>query len=214
VNYTRQYFSFGATSISAFWEARHATNSASTVLSYAFASDMNGDSSVNDLVYVPRNVSEMNFSAFTLGTRTFTAAEQADAFERYIQQDPYLRDHRGQYAQRNALRYPMLRRLDLSLAQDLFKNFGGHRNGLQIRADILNFGNLLNHDWGVGQRTSVTVNSNNQIAILTNPAVDAQGRSTYRFAVVNNELASRTFVPSTFTSDVYQFMVSIRYSFN
>ena len=108
----------------------------------------------------------------------------------------------------------MLRRLDLSVTQDIFKNLGGHRNALQIRADILNFGNLLNHDWGVGQRTAATVNSNNQLQILTNPAVDAQGRSTYRLAVVNNELITRTFQSSAFTSDVYQFMLSVRYSFN
>jgi hypothetical protein len=214
VSYTREYFSFGATSISAFWEARHATNTGSTVLSYVFASDMNGDASANDLLYIPRNTSEMNFSAFTVGTRTFTAAEQADAYERYIEQDPYLSKHRGQYAERNGLRYPMLRRLDLSITQDVFKNIGGHRNAFQIRADFLNFGNLLNHDWGVAKRTSATVNSNNQVQLLTNPAVDAQGRSTYRLAVVNNELISRTFQTSAFSSDVYQFMLSVRYSFN
>jgi hypothetical protein len=108
----------------------------------------------------------------------------------------------------------MLRRLDLSITQDVFKNIGGHRNAFQIRADFLNFGNLLNHDWGVAKRTSATVNSNNQVQLLTNPAVDAQGRSTYRLAVVNNELISRTFVTSAFSSDVYQFMLSVRYSFN
>jgi hypothetical protein len=214
VSYTHEYFSFGATSIAAYWEARHATNTGSTVLSYVFAADMNGDGSANDLIYVPRDTSEMNFATFTLGSRTFTAAEQAAAFESYIQQDSYLRDHRGQYAERNAVRYPMLRRLDLSVTQDIFKNLGGHRNALQIRADILNFGNLLNHNWGVGQRPSATVNSNNQLQILTNPAVDAQGRSTYRLAVVNNELITRTFQTSAFTSDVYQFMLSVRYSFN
>ena len=214
VTYINNYFGFGTTSISAYWEARHATNTGSTVLSYVFAADMNGDGSANDLIYIPRDMSEMNFSPFPLGTRTFTAAEQAQAFEQYIQQDSYLRDHRGQYAERNAVRYPMLRRLDLSVTQDIFKNLGGHRNALQIRADILNFGNLLNHNWGVGQRTSATVNSNNQLQILTNPAVDAQGRSTYRLAVVNNELITRTFQSSAFTSDVYQFMLSVRYSFN
>ena len=39
--------------------------------------------------------------------------------------------------------------------------------------DIQNFGNLLNSNWGVGQRVI-----RNQI--LTNPGVDAQGRATYR----------------------------------
>src|SRR4029450_12686269 len=102
-----------------------------------------------------------------------TPAAQAPASAQYIPQDPYLSKHRGQYAERNGLRYPMLRRLDLSITQDVFKNIGGHRNAFQIRADFLNFGNLLNHDWGVAKRTSATVNSNNQVQLLTNPAVDA-----------------------------------------
>jgi hypothetical protein len=108
----------------------------------------------------------------------------------------------------------MLKRLDLSITQDLFKNLGGNRNGFQIRADILNFGNMLNSNWGVGQQPTLALNTNNQITMLTNPAVDTQGRSTYRLALVNNELPTKTFKTSAFTSDVWQFMLSLRYSFN
>ena len=193
---------------------RPSTNISSTRLSYTFAADMNGDGSTNDLIYIPRDQSEMNFSAFTIGARTFTAAEQAAAFDAYIQQDPYLKDHRGQYAERFGLMFPMLRRLDLNISQDLFGNIGGQRNGFQIRADILNFGNLLNSNWGVGQQSVLAQNNNNQLFLLTNPAVDAQGRSTYRLATVNNELVQNTFKSSAFTSDVWQFMLSLRYSFN
>jgi hypothetical protein len=214
VSFSREYFSFGATTITAFWETRPSTNTGSTRLSYVFASDMNGDGSTNDLIYIPRDTSEMNFSPFTVGTRTFTAAEQATAFESYIQQDAYLRDHRGQYAQRNALSFPMLRRLDLSVTQDIFRNLAGRRHAFQVRADFLNFGNLLNSNWGAGSRTLAAVNSNNQIQLLTNPTVDALGRSTYRLAVVNNELVTRSFQSSAFTSDVYEFMISLRYTFN
>jgi hypothetical protein len=46
----------------------------------------------------------------------------------------------------------MTKRMDLSVAQDVFTNLGGRRHGFQFRADILNFGNLLNSDWGVGHR--------------------------------------------------------------
>ncbi len=215
VNYTRSYFNFGATSVSVFFEARPSTNGSSSRLSYTFAGDMNGDSiSANDLIYIPRDQAEMNFSAFNLGTRTFTAAEQAAAWEAYIQQDPYLSKNRGQYAERNGLSLPMFRSTDLSISQDLFHNIGGARNGFQVRLDITNFGNLLNSNWGVAKRPVGTVNFNNQIQILTNPAVDTQGRSTYRLGVVNNELIKNTFQTAATTSDVYQFMVSLRYSFN
>jgi outer membrane receptor protein involved in Fe transport len=215
VSYSKEYFRLGSTSVSLFWEARPSSSLiTSSRLSYAFGTDMNGDGSTNDLIYIPRDQSEMNFSAFTVGTRTFTAAEQAAAYEAYIQQDPYLSKHRGQYAERYGLGFPMLRRADLSITQDLFRNLGGQRNGFQIRADILNFGNLLNSNWGVGQTTNLALNTNNQLTMLTNPTMDAAGRSTYRLALVNNELPTKTFKSSAFTSDVWQFMLSLRYSFN
>jgi hypothetical protein len=187
----------------------------SSRISYVFAGDMNNDGvTANDLIYIPRDVSEMNFVTFTQGGRTFTAEEQAAAFERFIAQDPYLRDHRGEYAGRYAAVMPMLTTADLSVVQDVFRNIGGKRNGLQVRLDITNFGNLLNSNWGVGQAAVAPVNTNNQVQVLTTPGVDAQGRATYRLAVVNNELLSRSFEKSAFSGDVYQFMVSLRYSFN
>jgi hypothetical protein len=219
VNFSRQYFGFGATSISLFWETRHSTVSGSSRLSYVFAGDMNGDSfAANDLIYVPRDTSEMNFVTFTSGGRTFTSEEQAQAFERFIQQDEYLRKRRGQYAERNGAVLPMLRRADLSITQGIFRNIAGRRNDLQLRADFFNFGNLLNSNWGVGWRPVPTTNGSNQVQLLTNPGVDAQGRPTYRLAVINNELISRSYQTSASTSsgntDVYQFLVSIRYRFN
>ena len=215
VTYTREYFSLGTTGISMFWEAKHSTNSASSRISYVFAGDMNGDTVLaNDLIYIPRDKSEMNFAAFTAAGRTFTPEEQAAAFEAFIQQDPYLREHRGEYAERNGGVFPMFRRLDLSITQDVFRRLAGQRNAFQIRADFLNFGNLLNSNWGVERRAVAAINTNNQLQILTNGAADAQGRATYRLATVNNELITRTFQTSATTSDVWQFMLSFRYSFN
>jgi hypothetical protein len=215
--YSREYFSFGSTSISLFWEMRHNNTSStpSSRISYVFAGDLNNDSiSANDLIYVPRDTSEMNFAPFTVGTRTFTAEEQAAAFEAYIRQDPYLSKRRGQYAERYGAAMPMLRRADLSIVQDVFRSLGGKRNALQVRADITNVGNLLNHNWGVGRRPTAPANTNNQVQILTNPAADAAGRATYRMAIANNQLITESFQKTAFTGDVYQFMVSLRYSFN
>lgn len=215
VNFNRRYFGFGATAISVFWEAQHSTVTSSNRFSYTFAGDMNGDGvAANDLIYIPRDTSEMNFSTFTAGGRTFTAAEQAEAFEAYIQQDKYLRKNRGKYASRNGGVMPIFQRADLSITQDVFKDIRGQRNALQIRADILNVGNMLSSNWGVAQRPIASINNNNQLQILTNPAVDAAGRATYRLAVVNNQLIRNTFQSSAFTSDVWQFMLSLRYSFN
>jgi hypothetical protein len=71
----------------------------------------------------------------------------------------------------------------------------------------LNFGNLLNSDWGAGQRLI-----RNQI--LTNGGADSGGRATYRLAAVNSQLLTRSLESTTFSSDVFSFMISLRYSFN
>ena len=116
---------------------------------------------------------------------------------------------RGTFKQHEygAVMLPLLQKLDFSINQDIFKSVKGHRNAGSIRIDIQNFGNMLNSNWGVGQR----VIRNN---ILTTPAVDASGALGYRMQVVNNQLVSRTFESTAGNLDVYQFMLSFRYSFN
>jgi hypothetical protein len=153
----------------------------------------------------------MNFVAFTSSGVAFTAADQAAAFDAYISQDPYLSEHRGEYMKRGALFYPFVKRMDLSIMQDLFANVGGGRHSGQIRLDILNFGNLLNHNWGAGW-------SMYQNRVLTNPAADANLALSYRLATVSTasgpKLISSTFQRTAGSSDVYTMMLSFRYTFN
>jgi hypothetical protein len=135
-----------------------------------------------------------------------TAAEQAAAFEAYILQDDYLGKHRGQYAERGAVFLPLVKRMDLSLMQDVFHSIAGRRHSGQIRLDVTNFGNLLNHNWGVGQRII-------QNQLLTNATVDAQGRATYRLQVVNGALITNSLQTTAGIADVYVMMLSFRYTF-
>jgi hypothetical protein len=200
-SYRREYFGFGATSISAFWESRTISNQ-----SYIFSGDMNGDGGFNDLLYIHRDTSEMNFQTFTTGGRTFTAADQAAAWDAYIAQDAYLSERRGQYAERGAVFLPLFHRLDLGITQDVIANLGGERHRFQFRVDLVNFGNLLNKNWGVAQRLV----SNSP---LTNPGADAQGRATYRLRVINNQLMSRSLEQTADLNDVYRVMFSVKYFF-
>ncbi len=214
-SYSREYFGFGATTFSTFWEARPAQQNFTTRASYVYGGDPNGDGgSNNDLIYVPRDASEMNFVEFAAGGRTFTVADQIAAFEAYVAQDPYLGSRRGQFAERGGLAMPLVSKMDFSVIQQVFRNVAGRRNAGEIRLDVTNFGNLLNPNWGVGQRTVITNGGANSIPLLTNAAVDAQGRIAYRMAVVNNELVTSTFQKSAFLSDTYSMMLSFRYSFN
>jgi hypothetical protein len=202
-SYNKQLFSFGQTMISAFWEARTIGNS-----SYVFSGDANGDTGTsNDLLYVPRNTAEMNFLDIT-GAIPFTAAQQASAWDAYIAQDKYLSKHRGAYAVRNAVFFPLVKRMDLSVAQDLFHSVAGAKHGFQLRMDILNFGNFLNHNWGVSQQMV----SNSP---LISAGADANGALSYRMRVVSGKLMDHTFDQTTnVTSDVYRFQVTLKYTFN
>ena len=207
--YAHQYFGWGSTAISAFYDGHTNGNT-----SYVFSGDANGDTvSGNDLIYIPRDTSEMNFKPLTVAGRTFSPADQAAAFDQLIQNDSYLSAHRGQYAERNAVFLPVVNRIDLSLTQDVFASVRGRRHSGQIRLDITNFGNLLNHDWGVGQRLV-----NNQI--LTSPSADAQGRLTYNLQTANGQLITSPLQTSATIasiisqpSDVYIMMLSFRYTF-
>jgi hypothetical protein len=216
-SFTREYFDFGGTTIAAFWEVRPSGQNFANNVSYVFNGDMNGDGAFgNDLIYIPRDTSEMNFVAFTAGGRSYTVAEQVAAFEAYIQQDPYLSKHRGEYAERGALLLPMVNRMDLSFMQDIFQNIGGRRHSGQFRIDITNFGNLLNSNWGVGKRMVAPVTAANGAQILTNGAAGPDGRATYRMATISTggDFIRQTFQPTSGLGDVYQFMLSFRYTFN
>jgi hypothetical protein len=202
-SYRFDWFKFGSTTLSLFWDGYTQGNT-----SYVFSGDANGDGGTsNDLIYIARDTSEMNFQTYTSGGRTYTAAEQAAAWDAYINQDSYLKNHRGEYAERNAVFLPMVFRADFSLAQDLFTDIGGKRHALQARIDIFNVGNLLNKSWGVGDRF---LNDRP----LTSPRADSEGRLSYRLATSGSELLSQSTEKTAGLSDVYSIQFSFRYSFN
>ncbi|MEM9076534.1 MAG: carboxypeptidase regulatory-like domain-containing protein [Bacteroidota bacterium] len=137
------------TSIGAFFEYASGQR-----FSYTYSGDINNDGSfTNDLIYIPTTseVQQLAFTAPQFPTNP-TVQEQRDAFEAFIQQDEYLSSRRGGFAGRNDLTTPWTGRWDIKILQDLnFNALGEGQNTLQLSLDILNFGNLLNSDWGVVQ---------------------------------------------------------------
>ena len=210
VSYSRNLLRIGPTSISVYFEDRSPGNGG-----YLYNGDMNGDgASGNDLIYIPRNTTEMNFvrkfvrfSSVSADTMVWTPAEQVTAWEAFINQDSYLKSHRGDYARRNAIFLPMVARADLSVSQDVSRNIGGKGNSLQIRLDIFNFSNLLNSDWGVSQGFVTT-------RPLTSAGVDAFGAPTFTLANVGHSLISHSFQKNVSTLDVWRMQLGVRYMFN
>ena len=204
-SYSKDIFKIGNTSVSLFWEGRTLGNA-----SYVVGGDLNGDGGTsNDLIYIPATKAEMNFQSFTASGKTFTPAQQADAWEAYILQDEYLSANRGKYAQRGAVIMPMVFRADLSFAQQLFTNIGGKRNTLEFRVDILNVGNLIDADYGVGK----TFNSTQPLVTGT-PSVSADGRPQYRMRNLGANLVTETYRATAGVSDVWRMQFGLRYIFN
>jgi hypothetical protein len=204
----RNLIKVGTSTFSLFNEYHTAGNA-----SYVYSGDLNGDGATgNDLIYIPKDKSEMNFQPYTVGTGasaiTFTAAQQADAWDKFIEQDDYLRTHRGQYAERGGVFMPMVLRSDFSFTQELARDIAGHQNGLEMRIDILNVGNLINHHWGVGQSFVTT-----SPLVISGSPVDATGKAIYRLRSINNQLIDHTYQPTVGLSDVYRFQLSLRYNF-
>jgi len=203
VSWKRDWFSFGGTGVSLFFEGVTQGNG-----SYRVNGDVNNDGGRNnDLMYVPKDQSEMHFTQYTSGGVTFTPEQQAAAFDAYINQDSYLSTRRGQYAERNAAFAPMVWRADLSITQDLFTKVAGRINKLQVRLDILNFTNLLKDSWGVGDRFVNT-------QPLTNPGINGAGEPTYRLYSRNGKLIDKTFEKTSGFTDVYRIQLGLRYIFN
>lgn len=102
------------------------------------------------LAYIPNSANDLQFTDIVDdGVVVLSAEAQAQAFDNFIQNDDYLGSRRGQYAERNAQRTPFEHVIDLRLAQELFANFGGRRNTLEVTLDIFNLTNLLNSEWGL-----------------------------------------------------------------
>ncbi|WP_405202017.1 carboxypeptidase regulatory-like domain-containing protein [Dokdonia sp. LLG6352-1] len=178
-----------ATTVSAFGEWARGGR-----FNYTYAGDINGDgSNFNDLIYIP--------TADELAQQNFVTPEQAQAFEQYIQQDDYLSENRGGYAERYGALAPWRSRVDFRLLQDYNFNVKGKKNTLQFSLDILNVGNLISSDWGL-------VEQPNSIQPVSVSVTD--GVPTYTY----NEELTQTFGTDASLLNRWQAQVGLRYIFN
>lgn len=176
--------------------------------SYVYTGDINGDgASGNDLVYIPRNATEITFAEFADSDgNTVTAADQWLAFDRFIRSDSYLSSHRGEIAERNGATNPWFSTIDLKILQDLKLNFGGQRHTFQVSLDILNVGNLLNSSWGV--REIATSSAKSPLVFTGNFDADT-GQPIFRFPET-----VQTFQDDIGLNSRWRMQFGIRYLFN
>ncbi|MBN8480006.1 MAG: TonB-dependent receptor [Xanthomonadales bacterium] len=189
------------TSISGFFDGH-----SGTPYSWTFGNDVNGDSYVNDLAYIPASIDDVAWAAAV-------TPQMQQQFMDYINNDQYLSDYRGKIFKRNKARAPWINQLDVSFRQEFPGFFKG--NKAEFRLDIFNFTNLLNKDWGVEQRADFPLRRN----LADVRGVDAQGRYIYdisgsQYNQGGNYSPAALPVNESFNpSQRWSVMATVRYSF-
>ena len=174
--------------------------------SYIFSGNVSSDPSApGNLIYVPASRQELNGWDFkdngTVGGETYTADMQRDDFWTFIEQDNYLKNRKGQYAERGGAKMPWHHQLDFKYVRDMSVNIGKTRHTLQLGVDVLNLPNLLCKDWGLYKEIS-----GNTLLSYSN------GQYTYN--LVNGERHTKTSQNYLNAVSTYQIMFTLRYLFN
>lgn len=176
--------------------------------SYTYSGNF-GDGNGVRLMYVPESFEDAQLVDITDGEGDVvrTAQEQWNDLNAFIEQDPYLSDHRGEVTERNGATLPWLHRFDFRVAQDVNIFRGVHK--IQVTFDILNVGNLINNEWGV---TQSPVQSN----LMQYRGADGSGNATF---TVNNASGSdapptESFRQNINISNTWSAQLGIRYMFN
>lgn len=213
--YRKEYAKHFATSVGLTFEAANGGTA-----SYAYNGDLNGDGMFgNDLIYVPMNQSEIVLVQENAADTRSTSVIW-NQLNSYINQDPYLYKRRGQYAERNGLLLPFYNRLDLNFTQDVMIKVSGKTNTIRFTADIMNFGNLLNKNWGIFQTTSRSLGSGGNYSLLNYKGIIASGpdagKPSFSFPYLDaaNQIPlTNTFQNSTSQASRFQVQLGVRYIF-
>jgi outer membrane receptor protein involved in Fe transport len=208
VSYRYEYAKYFASTLSLFYEGSQSGN-----FSYVVNGDLNGDGNGStDLMYIPRDASEMNFEEYTATVGgnpvTFTVADQEAAFEEFIENSKYLSKHRGEFAERNAALLPWYNRWDLRFLQDIFIETGKNnmRHTLQLSVDILNVANFVNKNWGIQQIRR----TNNPLVYRS---VDGNNAPLYRYQQIGGELVTEPFQDLISPASTWSMQIGLRYIF-
>ncbi|MGD9899506.1 MAG: TonB-dependent receptor [Calditrichaceae bacterium] len=201
LSYKKEYKKNFATSVAVFFEAAQGDR-----FSFTYAGDMNRDGiSGNDLIYVPKDQSEINLVP-TDASDTRTEDEIWNQLNAYINQDDYLKDRRGDYAERNGALSPWYTQMDLRILQDFYVNIGGKKNTFQLSLDILNVANFINSDWGVREIKSTETP-------LSFEGYNASGEPIYSFPLYGGEPLSESFNDDTSLDSRWRAQIGLRYIF-
>lgn len=173
--------------------------------SFMYAGDVNGDGYSNDLIYIPQNQSDSRLIDYVdEGGNTVTAAEQWTKLNAFIEQDDYLKEHRGEIADRFGAVNPWWWNIDFRFMQDFAFFLSGMRHTFQLSVDILNLPNMLSSDWGVRKIASSAATTPLELA-----GFDSNGEPTFNY----KGATTTTYVDDPGVNSRWQMQVGLRYFF-
>jgi len=220
-SYRIEYAKYFASSIGLVFEAAPSGSG-----SYTYNGDVNNDGTGgnNDLIYIPKDQNDIVLVPVNTGggtiTDTRTPAQIWGQLNNFISQDAYLSKHRGQYAERNAVVFPWFKRVDLNLTQDFYVKSGKDKHTLRVTFDVINFGNMLNKNWGAYKIfTSGSTFAPVLSSFLKYEGTVSATNPTPRYSFPYLDPANQIPVTSTFKDDPsifsrWQAQIGIRYLFN
>lgn len=211
ISYRKEYAHHFASTLSLFYEGE-----AQARFSYIVGGDVNKDgNSSSDLMYIYAKGSDVPFSDFKNadGSVKYTIAQQQAAYDQLVTNDPYLKRHKGQYAERNSALTPWYNRIDARFLQDFFITAGRVKHTLEFSVDVLNLSNLLNKDWGLKEYTALGSATNFVSNPLTLKSIDASGTPVYNLAEFNKALITTPFQKDISTFSTWGMQLGLRYIF-
>ena len=122
--------------------------------SYMTVNDINMDGYNYDSVYIPTDVQIDDPSQIR-----FASDDDKARFWAYVNNDPYLSAHKGEYAEPYSVYSPWVHRLDFRFTHDFKVKIGSSTNTLQLSLDIKNILNMFNSSWGVSKYMNPDLNS-------------------------------------------------------
>lgn len=204
-NATLKWSDFTKTRIGFFYEGAQGTpisyvyNDAGRLLQDTFSNSA--------LIYVPAAQSEIRL--VSTSSNTLTPQQQWEALSAFIEGNEYLRTRKGTYAERNGDRLKTTHVVDLKFAQEFTFTIGKKKHTFELTADVFNFTNLLNKNWGKRYFTN-----NDQVQLLTQVGF-VTGTNTPTFSynpTVGNNINQVDDVG--LNSSRWQMQTGVRYTFN
>ena len=148
-NATIKWSKFTKSRIGFFYEGAQGTP-----ISYVYADRGNllqDTFSSSALIFIPAKQSDIVLVSLPVtptNPNPLTPQQQWEALSAFIEGNEYLRERKGGYAERNGDRLKTSHVVDLKFAQEFTINVGKKKHTLEFTADIFNFTNLLNKNWG------------------------------------------------------------------